>query len=94
MPHGDGTGPTGQGPRTGSQDGFCSGNQAPGFMTGRRGCGRRRRRHGQGPAGRGAQRGLRDDARLTSLERALNDTQRRVTELVDALARADRGEKA
>ncbi len=31
MPRGDGTGPSGQGPRTGRGMGFCNGNNAPGY---------------------------------------------------------------
>jgi len=33
MPHGDRTGPLGQGPRTGRGAGYCSGNTKPGYMT-------------------------------------------------------------
>ena len=32
MPRGDGTGPAGQGPRTGRGRGYCAGFSAPGFM--------------------------------------------------------------
>jgi len=31
MPRGDGTGPAGQGPRTGRGAGYCTGNRSPGF---------------------------------------------------------------
>lgn len=37
MPSGDGTGPLGQGPRTGRAAGFCAGYQAPGYATPGRG---------------------------------------------------------
>jgi hypothetical protein len=32
MPRGDGTGPAGQGPKTGRAAGYCAGYDAPGFM--------------------------------------------------------------
>ncbi|MBU7044731.1 MAG: DUF5320 domain-containing protein [Theionarchaea archaeon] len=32
MPRGDGTGPMGQGPRTGRAAGYCAGYNTPGFM--------------------------------------------------------------
>lgn len=42
MPFGDGTGPLGQGPRTGRGWGFCSGYPCPGYLnSGVRGWGRR-----------------------------------------------------
>lgn len=34
MSHGDRTGPTGQGPKTGRAMGYCSGSDSPGYMTG------------------------------------------------------------
>ncbi len=46
MPRGDGTGPLGQGPRTGRGMGFCAGYSAPGYMNA--GFGRRFRRFGRG----------------------------------------------
>ncbi|NLI78764.1 MAG: DUF5320 domain-containing protein [Candidatus Riflebacteria bacterium] len=54
MPRGDGTGPQGQGPRTGRGMGFCNGFDAPGFATGGgRGQGIGRRMGGRGPRGWG-----------------------------------------
>ena len=44
MPFGDGTGPSGHGPRTGRGAGFCSGGAVPGSM---------KRGGGFGPFGRG-----------------------------------------
>ncbi|MDY6935013.1 MAG: DUF5320 domain-containing protein [Spirochaetota bacterium] len=32
MPRGDRTGPSGQGSRTGEKNGYCSGNDKPGFI--------------------------------------------------------------
>lgn len=59
MPNGDGTGPKGEGPRTGRKLGKCSGNEQPGCENGnepRQGKGRRANceRRGQG-RGRGCQ---------------------------------------
>ena len=39
MPSGDGTGPSGMGPMTGRQAGFCAGYQVPGFASAVRGRG-------------------------------------------------------
>ncbi len=59
MPGGDKSGPQGEGPRTGRQAGYCSGNEQPGneqISYGRHGLGRRSfwhrhpRRHGFWPA--------------------------------------------
>ena len=53
MPAGDKKGPMGDGPRTGRQLGYCSGNDAPGFERGF-GFGRGRGRiSGRGGRGRG-----------------------------------------
>lgn len=51
MPHGDRTGPMGQGSKTGRTMGYCSGSDSPGYMTGVPAGA------GQG-AGRGAGRGM------------------------------------
>ncbi len=58
MPHGDGTGPLGQGARTGRGLGFCNGFDAPGFARGTgchrgRGWGRHPGRRGRGGQGWG-----------------------------------------
>lgn len=51
MPFGDGTGPAGQGPRTGRGLGYCAGSKMPGYMKSGRGrrspAGRRGRRAGR-----------------------------------------------
>jgi len=47
MPRGDGTGPSGQGPRTGRGMGYCAGYPTPGFMN-----------PGLGGRGRGLGRGM------------------------------------
>lgn len=52
MPRGDGTGPQGQGPRTGRGMGFCNGFDVPGTGVGR-GQGFGRRMGGRGPRGWG-----------------------------------------
>lgn len=49
MPRGDGTGPTGMGPRTGRTAGYCAGFATPGFMS--RGAGFGRRGGGRGIGG-------------------------------------------
>ncbi|MFP4117096.1 MAG: DUF5320 domain-containing protein [Candidatus Aenigmatarchaeota archaeon] len=57
MPRGDGTGPRGQGPRTGRGLGYCAGYDSPGFTKGapRGGAGfRRRPRRGFRPVRRRA----------------------------------------
>ncbi|MFH0944301.1 MAG: DUF5320 domain-containing protein [Planctomycetota bacterium] len=57
MPQGDGTGPDGQGPRSGRRSGACAGETDPGFM------GRMLGRWGRGSRNRGGRgrRGLSDD---------------------------------
>lgn len=40
MPRGDKTGPNGEGPGTGRQQGYCSGNDSPGYAVSGRGLGR------------------------------------------------------
>ena len=45
MPFGDGTGPRGQGPRTGRGLGYCAGSKTPGYMKAGRG---RRAKRGKG----------------------------------------------
>jgi len=40
MPRGDKTGPNGEGPMTGRQQGYCSGNDNPGYAVSGRGLGR------------------------------------------------------
>ena len=57
MPRGNGTGPFGQGPRTGRGAGFCAGFDKPGFVSGGQGRGQ-----GQG-MGRGMGRGFRGKGR-------------------------------
>ena len=47
MPRGDGTGPQGQGPRTGRGAGFCAGTDQPGYVSSPGG-GRRFRQWGGG----------------------------------------------
>jgi hypothetical protein len=60
MPFGDGTGPVGQGPKTGRGAGYCAGNGMPGYANPvpRRGF-RGRGGRGRGFAGRGGRRGWR-----------------------------------
>ncbi|MDD3890120.1 MAG: DUF5320 domain-containing protein [Syntrophomonadaceae bacterium] len=55
MPGGNGTGPSGMGPRTGRGAGYCSGYATPGYMNPVQdqsywGCGRGNRRGGRGRA--------------------------------------------
>ena len=40
MPRGDKTGPNGEGPMTGRQQGYCSGNDSPGYAVSGRGLGK------------------------------------------------------
>ena len=59
MPHGDRTGPMGQGSKTGRAMGYCSGSDGPGYMTGAPvGAGRRSGRGMSRDAGCGASRGF------------------------------------
>jgi Family of unknown function (DUF5320) len=50
MPHGDGTGPYGEGPMTGRAMGYCAGHDRPGFDNPGGGRGRRWARAGFAPA--------------------------------------------
>ena len=65
MPFGDGTGPSGQGPRTGRGTGFCSGGAVPGSMNRGGGFGS----FGRGGGGRG-RRNWFQAAGLTGWQRA------------------------
>ena len=60
MPFGDRTGPLGQGPKSGSRAGLCSGSGAPGFLSQGGGC-------GSFGGGRGGGRGRRNRFHATGL---------------------------